>query len=423
MTFVHFTTELSGGAGGFVRNLHQTMQGMGLPSLVMTRERTDLSGVVTLRPNSRIWGSLRARSLTLLCKLGLLNGHYAMFGIEKCPVVLGDIQQAVKSVAPSAFIFYWTSYFVDFETMRELKLAYPDVPIVLTCTDEAFLTGACHYSHGCEGFLQSCSNCPATSITWLQRRIAQRFIQRKALIDAIDPIVIYPTTNIQDMGSRSSAMNAARSWVVPLGAFSRLEQNQAQERRALKRIEQYGSDRKLTLLVRSSSEYRKGCDLFVSALKILSQRLPDLRNRLEVVSIGDATLALARIDQYVRHNPMGYVNRESLLSLYDRIDALLVTSREDGGPLMINESVALGVFVISTPVGVAKDLIISGRVGQITRDLSAEAIADSLSDFVEASPKQEIGSAADPSDHPAALTFEGYVDSLLAIITKSGERQ
>lgn len=423
MTVVHIATELSGGAGGFVRNLHQTMQGMGLPSLVLTRESTDLGGVVTLRPISRIWGSLRARSLTLLGKLGLLKDNYAMFGIEKCPVDLDDIQRAVNGVTPSAFILYWTSYFVDFETMRKLRRANPGVPIVLICTDEAFLTGGCHYSHGCEGYLQSCSNCPATTITWLQRRIAQRFLQRKALIDAIDPIVIYPTTNIQAMGRRSSAMNAARSLVIPLGAVSRLEQNQAKELRALKRIEQHGSARKLILLVRSSSEYRKGCDLFVSALRFLSQRLPDLRRRLEVISIGDSTLISAGIDNYVDHKDMGYVDRDALLSLYSHIDALLVTSREDGGPLMVNECVALGVFVISTPVGVTKDLIVSGRVGQITRDLSEEALADSLGEFVEGFPKQEIGSTADPRDHPGALTFEGYIDSLLAIITKKEARQ
>ncbi len=421
MTIVHFATELSGGAGGFVRNLHQTMQDMGLPSLVLTRGRTDLDDVVTLRPISRIRGSLRARFLTLLGKFGLLNDNYAMFGIEKCPVDLADIQKALKGVTPSAFIFYWISYFVDFETINDLRYAYPDVPIVLTCTDEAFLTGGCHYSHGCEGYFQSCSNCPATTMTWLQRRIAQRFVQRKVLIDAIDPIVIYPTTNMQDMGRRSSVMKAVRSWVIPLGAVSHLEQSQAKERRALQRVQREGSTRKLSLLVRSSSEYRKGCDLFVSALKILNQRLPDLRRRLEVVSIGDTTLDLARINQYVRHSAMGYVDREGLLSLYASNDALLVTSREDGGPLMINECVALGVFVISTPVGVAGDLIVSKRSGRVTRDVSDEAIADLLADFVERLPEQgiETGPTSGAADRPS-LTFEGYIDSLLAIVAKDG---
>lgn len=420
MTVVHVATELSGGAGGLVRHLHQAMQGMGVPSLVLTRESNCYSGVVTLKPISRVKGSLRARSLAILGKLGLLDSTYALFGIEKCPVGLADIQRAMKGVTPSAFVFYWTSYFIDFETMRALRYAYPRVPIVLNCTDEAFLTGGCHYSHGCEGYMRSCSNCPATTMTWLQRRIAQRFIQRKALIDVIDPIVIYPTTNIQDMGRRSSAVNAAQSRIIPLGAVSSREQSQVKEQRALGRAGYSGNARKLTLLVRSSSEYRKGCDLFVSALSILSQRLPNLRKRLEVVSIGDPTLTSARIDQYVDHVAMGYVDREGLLSLYSRIDALLVTSREDGGPLMINECVALGVFVISTPIGVAGDLIVSGRIGRITRAVSGEAIADSLGGFVENFSNQIIDDVQffSVNERPYALTFEGYIGLLMELILK-----
>ena len=94
MMIVHITTELSGGAGGFARNVHEAMQGIGLPFLVLTREHDDLDGVVTLRPISRILGSLRARCLTILDKLGILNGIFLAAGhvvtLTRCLAVLID---------------------------------------------------------------------------------------------------------------------------------------------------------------------------------------------------------------------------------------------------------------------------------------------------------------------------------------------
>lgn len=414
MTIVHFATELSGGAGGFVRHLHLTMQGMGLPSLVLTRDRSELDGVVTLQPISRVAGSLRARTLTMLGKLGVLDNTYAMFGIEKCPVRLADIEQALKGIQPAAFVFYWTSYSVDFDTMAQLRRAYPAVPIVLTCTDEAFLTGGCHYTHGCEGYQQSCQGCPATNMQWLQRRIEQGFLRRQTLIDEVDPIVVYPTTNMQDMGRRSSLTRHERGHVIPLGAMTIQDQNQALARRLrMTSREHHGVHAgQRTLLVRSSSELRKGCDLFVSALLALSRAEPDLRARLRVVSIGDDMLTDARIDQYVEHEPRGYVNREELLLIYSEVDACIITSREDAGPLMTNECVAMGIYVMSTPIGVAKDLISSPRQGQILRNVSAEAMGEALLVWLNRGVEEADHDTSQDARTPSlseSLTFEGYI--------------
>lgn len=425
MSVVHLATEVSGGAGDFVRNVHLAMNRLGLPSLLLSRERKEVDGLVTLKPMPRLVASLRARGLTTLGRIGVLNPTYAIFGIETAPVSLDDIQHAIGPRAPSAFVFYWISGFVSFDTMLELKRAFPAVPFVLICLDEAFLTGACHYSFGCTGYQTTCAKCPATTSRLLQSRIERFFRRRQEAIREIDPIVIYPTSTMRKMGERSSALRTVRSYVIPLGAIATSEWRKAVGIRASHQTGKRGHPTKATLLVRSSSEYRKGCDLFVSALRILSQLHPDLRSRIEVISIGDATLTSARVDQYVDHNAMGYVNREGLISLYSRIDALLVTSREDAGPLMINECVALGVFVISTPIGVAGDLIVSARVGRITRDVSDEAIADSLGDFMERFSSQDIGGEQAPaaSERLSALTFEGYIESLMTTIREEGDIQ
>lgn len=418
MSVIHFATELTGGAGSVVRNIHLAMQDMGLPSFVITRERNDLSNSVTVKPLTRIGGALRARGLTVLDKLGVINTSYAMYGIERSPVGLNDIQQALGSRTPTTFIFYWVSYFVNFETILKLRQAYPGVPFVFVCLDEAFLTAGCHYSCGCLGYQQACNNCPASSLRIIKNRIERGFRQRQDLVSAIKPIVIYPTTNIQRMGKKSAVLGKALSFVMPIGAVSNKELSFVTDAVSRKRKDQKGI---LRLLVRSSSEYRKGCDLFVAAIKSMSVKVPDLIARLEVVSIGDETLADAQIGKYVNHVSMGYVKREELMTIYQDIDALIVTSREDAGPLMINECVALGVFVISTPIGVAGDLIIEKQNGLIAQGVSGDAISDSLTEFLNnyKTAGTEIANVAASQVRRSSLTFEGFVRQMIDVMRAS----
>ena len=38
-----------------------------------------------------------------------------------------------------------------------------DMPIVITLHDQRLLTGGCHYTTTCQGFMSDCSNCPKVS--------------------------------------------------------------------------------------------------------------------------------------------------------------------------------------------------------------------------------------------------------------------
>ena len=405
---------MSGGAGVFAKSIHIAMQELGMSSVLVTRERNDVEDTGIIKPLPRVEKSLRARRLKILGKLGLIDNKYATFGIEKSPVEFSDIQHALASRQPQAFIFYWVSYFVSFKCMFELRRAYPDIPFVFICLDEGFLAGGCHYSWGCHGYEGTCNNCPATFSPFRKRRIEQELHQRVA----INPIVLYPTTNMQQMGKKSAVLKNLRSAMIPLGAVSSREQAAGSVVVSRENSGDGSDQEKLILLVRSSSEYRKGCDLFVDAIQKLSERMPNLRERLEVITIGDATLNDARIDDYVDHTCLGLVQRNGLMAIYEKVDALIVTSREDAGPLMINECVALGKFVISTSVGVAHDLIVDKQNGFIVREFTGDAICDSLLMFLESRRpgRSRMMHAPVPGIDSSRLTFEGYVRAMMDII-------
>ena len=418
MSIIHVTTEIKGGAGAFVLNLHKTMLNLDVSSKLLTRERADIKNLNTIRPRGYVDILIRSLTLFLLSKVKILNEKYAIFGVEKSPVDSEMISDAIEPNKPTAFVFYWVSYFVNIQTIYNLKSKYPNVPIIFICLDEAFLTGACHYSMGCKGYQMNCSDCPATSLTIIQKRIEDGFKLKKDLISEINPIILYPTSKMEAKGKKSSSLGKLRSGVVPLGAINESEISLFKDSKNKQlNVSSNSSKEKIKILVRSSSEYRKGSDLLIDAIKILKQRNPNLKEELRIISIGDQTLSKSSISQYVDHDFRGMIDRNSLISLYSEINALLVTSREDAGPIMINETVALGIFVISTPVGVAEDLISSDRKGLITSRISAISIADAISVFMERDKdNNNISNSSTKNEINQSLTFEGYINSLNSVI-------
>ena len=68
-------------------------------------------------------------------------------------------------------------------------------------------------------------------------------------------------------------------------------------------------------------------------------------------------------------------SREELAKCYHALDIYLVTSREEGGPMALMESMSSHVPVVSTRVGMAPDLIRDGVTGALVDGWEAREIA------------------------------------------------
>jgi len=384
---------------------------MGIKSHIITREFSTLDKCTVVLPLTKWKQKLRALNSKLTSLFRIINAKYALFGIQKPPLKLSQIRSILDECEPKVLIFYWTSYFIGYQTILDLKLCYPNAEVFFICLDEAFLTGGCHYSTGCKGYQKSCLDCPATNLKSMKYKINRDYESKIDILTHISPTVIYPSSQLKAMGLRSSALKTHKSYLIPLGALFRKEMAD------IPRLDNFplisAETRKLKLMVRSSNECRKGCDLFLSALDIVRSEISDLRERLEVFSVGDDYFARSNISQIVDYNDLGVVDRTSLISIYGNVDALVVSSREDSGPLMINECVAAGVFVISTPVGVATDLIISDRIGIVARAINQRAIADALLEFLKI---RDVKNSCFEAQNCDYLTFEGYSLALLELI-------
>lgn len=118
----------------------------------------------------------------------------------------------------------------------------------------------------------------------------------------------------------------------------------------------------------------KGPDIFIDAMAALKAKgLPVMAfltgPARGFVKQGLDKLGIPFVHTYAK-------NHLDLVSCYHALDLYFVTSREEGGPMGLMESMASGVPVISTSVGMAPDLIKDGHTGGLVASESATDIAD-----------------------------------------------
>ncbi len=126
----------------------------------------------------------------------------------------------------------------------------------------------------------------------------------------------------------------------------------------------------------------KGPDVFLSVVERLAREFS-----LHIVLTGPARgyvkkgLEVARIPYTHRY----LQTPQELVNLYPALDFYLITSREEGGPKGLLESMASGIPVVSTAVGMAPDLIKNGVNGFMVDSEDVEGLADSALELMSLS--------------------------------------
>ena len=117
----------------------------------------------------------------------------------------------------------------------------------------------------------------------------------------------------------------------------------------------------------------KGPDVFVEAMKRVRVRVPDLHVLLTGPARGYVKRGLEEAGIPYRHVMLRSYRQTA--EAYHALDAYVVTSRQEGGPKAVLESMATAVPLVSTRVGQATDLVLHGRNGCLADIGDVEGIA------------------------------------------------
>lgn len=119
-------------------------------------------------------------------------------------------------------------------------------------------------------------------------------------------------------------------------------------------------------------KFVKGPDVFLSVMRELRSRIPELFVLLSAPGRGYVKQGLTKIGIPFKH--VYLKEYPNIHQLYQALDLYLVTSRQEGGPKAILESMASGVPIVSTRVGQAADIILHEQNGWIVEVEDPDAL-------------------------------------------------
>ncbi len=130
----------------------------------------------------------------------------------------------------------------------------------------------------------------------------------------------------------------------------------------------------------------KGPDIFVEAMSAMKAAGINIMAFLTGPARGYVKQGLERagipfVHHYVKHHM-------DLVPCYQALDLYFVSSREEGGPMGLMESMASGVPVVSTRVGMAPDLILDGITGGLVNNCNGDEIARKAASLLALAPTE-----------------------------------
>jgi glycosyltransferase involved in cell wall biosynthesis len=132
----------------------------------------------------------------------------------------------------------------------------------------------------------------------------------------------------------------------------------------------------------------KGPDVLVRALALVHDRVPELHVLLTGIARGYVQDELGRLGIPWTYR---YAARyEDVPSVYRAVDVTVVSSRQEGGPKAVLESMAAGVPLVSTRVGQAADLVADGSNGWLVDVEDAEALAERMIGVAQGAASAEV---------------------------------
>jgi glycosyltransferase involved in cell wall biosynthesis len=136
----------------------------------------------------------------------------------------------------------------------------------------------------------------------------------------------------------------------------------------------------------------KGPDVLLRTLACLKGSIPELFVLLTGPARGFVKAGLERLGIPYRH--VFVADAKQVARFYHALDVYLVTSRQEGGPKAVLESMACGVPLVTTRVGQAMDLVRHGDNAWMVESEDAEGLAHWAQHAIASSTAKKILQAA-----------------------------
>ena len=264
------------------------------------------------------------------------------------------------SFKPDVILYLFQQNFLTAKNLYELN-KLTDAKIFWYLMDKAPLTGACHYSWDCNGYISGCGKCPALYSNKSKDQSSINFRYKNKYLSKTNIEIIAATelqmkqTSVSGLYSNKPIHKILLS--IDPEVFSFVPKNIAKGKFNI------SSDKKVIFFGGTSiTDSRKGMKYLIESLMILKENFNLPFDNILLIIAGNSNILFDSLPFEMRH--LGFLaNNEQLASAYQAADIFVCPSIEDAGPMMINQSIMTGTPVVSFEMGVSQDLVISGKTG------------------------------------------------------------
>lgn len=261
------------------------------------------------------------------------------------------------------------------------------------------LTGGCHAILDCKGYTETCKICPAVCDTKHSETPHKQFLIRQSAYKQMRPIILGGSALIKRVWENSS-LNTVTT-LLPINSCIPTDIFNDRCRKIAKQIWNIPKE-KFVIFAGSDNakDPRKGRKYLVEALcQLYQDKRIDSKNIL-VILAGNHNHA----DENTKRIPfetkyIDYIRDMRLLSLlYQAADLYIMSSIEEGGPMMVPEAMLCGTMVVGFATGFLEndDLLVSETNGWRIpiKDSSAMALAIAKSILLSASERESYVQSA-----------------------------
>ena len=360
---VHLSASDNGGAYVVAQNLVKQMQSVGIVAehLVFSGKKSTLK--ISFLP---IIDRLFKTGLHVFEKIiqWFFEKNKAIrfkFSLGKPGIPYFIINNKIKS-ADIIHIHWINKGFVDIGDLIRFN-----TPIVWTCHDIWAVTGGCHLTNGCNQFKTGCGNCPMLAMPYSHDLSKQLVLKKDYVYKKLDLTFVSPS-KWMDKNIENSYLGKDKEHQVITNGVNTAIYN-------YKGLEKNDNIFVIGFVAANLNDENKALYRLIEPIKLLTD-LHTFKLLLVGKKKGEFTFEIPCNYEIVSDAH----SADKMAELYNKMDALAVTSTLETFPTTIMEATCCGVSVIGFNVGGVGELIIPFN-GQLIAPFEIEAFAKGIQHF------------------------------------------
>jgi len=368
------TSDIEGGAARAAYRLHQGLQGIGVSSQMLVKNKK--SGAPNVIWSQNGIGNKFDKIISTISNSPLRLYPERNRGIFSPQWLPDSLAAKVAKIQPDIINLHWVcGGYMQVESVPKFNK-----PLVWTLHDMWPFTGGCHYSEECDRYTKSCGSCPqlhSSKDSDLSRWVWQRKAQAWKNLNLT---LVTPSHWLAECAKSSSLLQEYPVNVIANGLDP--EVYKPMNRLLLRESLNLPPNKQLVLFgaMQGTDDRWKGFPLLVPALQSLSKS--GWQDKIELLVFGSSQPENP-IDVGFKTHYLGRLEDESLAKVYAAADVMVVPSRYEAFGQTASEALACGTPVVAFDVTGLKDIVDRQQNGYLAKPYETEDLARGIAWVLE----------------------------------------